>query len=59
MVHQKILNLLIEGSDSRFVTRQWNIVNSQSKMNYDVACDTICNRELSKSIFLITTMLSF
>ena len=29
MEHQKILNLLIEGSDSKFVTRCWNIVNDQ------------------------------
>ena len=26
MDHQKILNLLNEASDSRFVTRKWNIV---------------------------------
>ena len=30
MEHQKILNLLNEASDSRFVTRKLNIVNDQS-----------------------------
>ena len=27
MEHQKILNLLNETNDSKFVTRKWNIVN--------------------------------
>ena len=27
MEHQKILNLLNKGSDSKFVARNWNIVN--------------------------------
>ena len=36
MEHQKILNLLNEASDSKFVTRKWNIVNDQSNSNYDV-----------------------
>ena len=27
MEHQKILNLLNEANDSKFVTRKWNIVN--------------------------------
>ena len=36
MEHQKILNLLNEASDSKFVTRKWNIVNDQSNANYDV-----------------------
>ena len=29
MEHQKILDLLNEASDSKFVTRKWNIVNDQ------------------------------
>ena len=29
MESQKILNLLNEASDSKFVTRKWNIVNDQ------------------------------
>ena len=36
MEHQKILNLLNEPNDSKFVTRKWNIVNDQSNANYDV-----------------------
>ena len=34
MEHQNILNLLNEASDSKFVTRKWNIVNDQSNINY-------------------------
>ena len=29
MEHQKILNLLNEAKDLKFVTRKWNIVNDQ------------------------------
>ena len=29
MEHQKILNLLNEAKDFKFVTRKWNIVNDQ------------------------------
>ena len=49
MEHQKILNLLNEASDSKFVTRKWNIVNDQSNANYDVANEIICNTEVLKS----------
>ena len=35
MQHQKILNLLNQPHDSKFVTRKWNIVNDNSKANYD------------------------
>ena len=35
MGHQKILHLLNEANDSKFVTRKWNIVNDHSKANYD------------------------
>ena len=31
MEHQKILNLLNEARDSKFVTGKWNIVNGQNK----------------------------
>ena len=34
MEHQKILHLLNEANDSKFVTRKWNIVNDQSNTNY-------------------------
>ena len=43
------MNLLIEASDSRFVTRKWNIVNDQSKANYDVGNKTIYDKEVLKS----------
>ena len=33
MEHQKILNLMNEASDFKFVTRKWKIVNDQSNMN--------------------------
>ena len=36
MEHQKILNVLNEVNDSKFVTRKWNIVNDESNANYDV-----------------------
>ena len=35
LIHQKILNLLNEANDSKFVTRKWNNVNDNSKSNYD------------------------
>ena len=37
MEHQNILNLVNEANDSRFVTREWNIVNDNSKSNYAAA----------------------
>ena len=43
MDHQKILNLLNEVGDSRFVTRKWNILNDQSNATYDVGNEIICN----------------
>ena len=36
MEHWKILNLLNEVSNSKFVTRKWKIVSDQSNINYDV-----------------------
>ena len=41
MEHQKISNLLNEVSDSKFVTRNWNIVNDQSNANYGVGNEII------------------
>ena len=35
MEHKKILNLLNEASNSKFLTRKWNIVNDQSNANYN------------------------
>ena len=48
MEHQKLLNLLNEASDSKFVTRKWNIVNDQSNGNYDVGNEIIYNIEVLK-----------
>ena len=50
MEHQKISNLLNEASDSKFVTRKWNIVHDQSNGNYDVGNGIIDNTELLKSL---------
>ena len=49
MKHQKILNLLNEASDSKFVTRKWNIVSDQSNSNYNVGNEIIYNTEVLKS----------
>ena len=49
MEQQKILNLLNEPSDSKFVTRKWNIVNDNSKSNYDATIEITCNTEILKS----------
>ena len=48
MEHQKILILLNEESDSKFVTRKQNIVNDQSNANYDVGNETIYNTKVQK-----------
>ena len=49
MEHQKILNLLNEASDSKFLTKNWNIVNDQSNANYGVGYEIIHNTEVLKS----------
>ena len=49
MEHQKILNLLNEANDSKFVTRKWNIVNDNSKTNYGVGSGIIYNTEVLES----------
>ena len=38
-----------EAKDSKFVMRQWNIVNDNSKANYDLGSEIICNTEVLKS----------
>ena len=56
MEHQKILNLLNEANDSKFVTRKWNIVNNKSNKNYIVGNDIIYNTEdLKSNIYEIYT----
>ena len=49
MEHQKILNLLNNANDSKFVTRKWNIVNDNSKANYNAGNEIIYNTEVLKS----------
>ena len=49
MEDQKILNLLNNANDSKFVIRKWNIVNGNSKANYGVGGEIIYNTEISKS----------
>ena len=49
MQHQKVLNLINETSDSKFVTRKWNNVNDQSNSNYYVRNKIIYNTEVLKS----------
>ena len=36
MEYQKILNLLNEANDSKFMVRKWNIVDDISNVNYGV-----------------------
>ena len=48
MEHKKILNLLNEESDYKFVTRNWNMVNDNSKENYGVGNKITCNTEVLK-----------
>ena len=48
MEHQKILNLLDESVNPKFVTRNWNIVNDQSKGNYIVENEIIYSTEVVK-----------
>ena len=49
MEHQKILNLLNEANDSKFVTRKWNIVNDSWNANYNAANEITYNTEVLKS----------
>ena len=49
MEHQKILNLLNEANNTKFVKKNWNIVNDNSKENYRVGNEITCNTEVLKS----------
>ena len=49
MEHQKILNLLNDANDSKFVAGKWNIVNDQSNAKYEVGNEVIYNTEVLKS----------
>ena len=43
------MNLLNQASDSKFVTRNWNIVNDQSNANYSAGNEIIYSTEVLKS----------
>ena len=49
MEHQKLLNLLNETNNSKFVTRRWSIVNDNSRTNYDVGSEIIYNTAILTS----------
>ena len=49
MGHKKILDLLNEGNDSKFVRRKWSIANDQSNATYEVGNEIIYNTEVLKS----------
>ena len=49
MEHQKMLHLLNEANDYKFVSRKWKSVNGNSKSNYGVGNEIIYNTEVSKS----------
>ena len=49
MEHQKILNLLNEANDCKFVTNKWNMISDNSKANYGVGNQIIYNSEVLKS----------
>ena len=59
MEYQKILNLLDEANDSKFIISNWNIVNDQSNANYDVAKKLSIIQKLENKIFFITMVLTF
>ena len=49
MKHHKILNLLNETINSKFLTRKWNIFHDQLKTNYAVENKIICSAEVLES----------
>ena len=59
MEHQKILNLLNEANDSKFVTRKLNIVIDNSNATYDVGMKLSLIQKFQNLNFMITTMLTF
>ena len=53
MEHQKMLDLLVKESNSKFLTRNWNIVNDQLNANYDVRNDILSiTQNYENEIFL-------
>ena len=51
MERQKLLSLLNEVNDAKFVTRKWYIFNDLSNANYNIGNEIIYNTEVLKSIF--------
>ena len=51
MEHQNMMNFLNEASNSKFVTRNYNIFNDQSNAYYNIANQIIYNTEALKSNF--------
>ena len=49
MEHQKILNLLTDANDSEFVTRKWNIVSDNLKVNFNAGNEITYTTEILKS----------
>ena len=49
MEHRKILHLLSEASDSKFVMWKWNSINDQLNANYDAGSEVINNAEVVRS----------
>ena len=49
MEHQKVIHLLNEANDSKFETREWHIVNNNSRAKFDVGSEIIDNTEVLKS----------
>ena len=49
MEYQKILNLLNDANDSKFVTRKWNIFNDNSNIYYGEGNEMKYNTEVLKS----------
>ena len=48
MKHQKILNLLNETNNSKFVTRKWNVINDNSNANDGVGNEINYNTKVLK-----------
>ena len=51
MEHQTILNLLNDASDSKFVTRKWNVIYDNSNANNAERNENTNNTEVLKSSF--------
>ena len=49
MEYQKLLDLLNEASDSKFLTINWKIVNDQLNANYDAGIEIFYNTKVLKS----------